>query len=102
MTPVQWGITLAALAASFLVGDLLRARDWPTWPHAAAVLVMAVLGGWFGQVWLVAAMLGAGVGWVLVGTVDHVQARRVRRQLSRRDDEDALAVLRRRDGAPRV
>ncbi|MEL4359314.1 MULTISPECIES: hypothetical protein [unclassified Luteococcus] len=76
-----------ALLLSAVLGDLLHAWELPRWPHTVSVLLMAVLGGYLGSVLLVAAMLGAGVGWLLIGGVlqarEHAERRRIVREVRR-------------------
>lgn len=73
MTLLQWVVAIAALVASFLAGDALRAHERPTWPHAVAILALAVIGGLLESPTVVGAMLGAGAGWVLAGGVSMVR-----------------------------
>lgn len=78
MTPIQWAALVGAAVCSFLAGDLLRSRDWPGWPHTLSILVLAAVGGWFRSPEVLAAMLGAGVGWLAIGGLHAVGGRRNR------------------------
>ncbi|MEL4503831.1 hypothetical protein AAEX63_02875 [Luteococcus sp. H138] len=80
MSLFQTAVFAVAVLLSAVVGDLLHNYDLPKWWHTVAILAMAAAGAYLANVLLVTAMLGAGVGWLLIGgahlAMQHSERRR--------------------------